>query len=130
LRLNNYIYSIKNQEKMKRRKFIDSSLETGTILHSVYFWLHKELSKEEEKDFLNYFKVLAKIPGVRSINYGVPAPTEARDVVDHSYSYNLILTFETLEDITAYGIHPEHVKGAKQYSKYWTRVEVRDTILA
>ena len=105
------------------------TLKSGLILHSVYFWLRKGLSEAEKKDFLNYFEVLRKIPQVKSLHYGVPAKTEKRDVVDHSYSYNLLLTFESLADIGIYGNHPEHIKGAKAYEKYWERVEVKDTFL-
>lgn len=107
----------------------ETVLKSGLILHSVYFWLRKGLTEAEKKDFLNYFEVLKKIPQVKSINYGIPAQTEKREVVDHSYSYNLLLTFESLEDISIYGNHPEHVKGAETYSKYWERVEVKDTVL-
>lgn len=106
-----------------------NKLEKGIILHSVYFWLKEGLSDEEEADFLKYFEVLQNIAGVRSLNYGKPAPTTIRDVVDHSYSYNLLLTFNNLEAIKIYETHPEHVAGAEKYGKYWTRVEVKDTVI-
>jgi len=115
--------------KAKEKENNKTVLKSGLILHSVYFWLRKDLTEAEKKDFLNYFEVLKKIPEVKSINYGVPAQTEKREVVDHSYSYNLLLTFENLADISVYGNHPEHIKGAQQYQKYWERVEVKDTIL-
>ncbi|MDR2281760.1 MAG: Dabb family protein [Sphingobacterium sp.] len=135
---------------MERKKFIGSSLlalvgvglsscnrseqeattiKNGLIIHSVYFWLKADLSEVEERDFLKYFDILRKIPGVQSLNYGKPAATTPRDVVDHSYSYNLILTFSDLSAITAYETHPTHVQGASEFSKYWLRVEVKDTLI-
>lgn len=110
-------------------KETSNQLKKGQIIHSVYFWLKDGISKEEEKDFLRYFDVLKKIPLVQTLNYGKPAPTPDRDVVDHSYSYNLIITFKSVEDITAYGTHPTHTAGADQFKKYWKRVEVKDTLL-
>ncbi len=118
--------SIAQETKQDKRM---GQLKKGTIIHVVYFWLKEGLSKEEEQDFLRYFDVLASIPEVQTLNFGKPAPTSKRDVVDHSYSYNLIATFKNLEEITIYENHPTHVAGAKKFSKYWTRVEVKDTLL-
>lgn len=115
-------------QETQKAKGMDQ-LKKGTIIHVVYFWLKEGLTKEEEKDFLRYFDVLGSIPQVQTLNFGEPAPTTKRDVVDHSYSYNLICTFKNLEDITIYENHPTHVAGAKKFSKYWTRVQVKDTLL-
>lgn len=137
---------------MKRRKFIGSSalallsgtalatannknnpdknpMGAGIIVHSVYFWLKENTTKEEDKACQEYFKILAKLPGVRSLNYGRPAPTHKRDVVDHSYSFNLILTFKSMEDINNYETNPKHLEASKRFKKYWKKVEVKDTLL-
>lgn len=103
--------------------------EAGTIIHSVYFWLKPGLTSSEEKDFLNFFKALRKVPGVKSLTFGKPAPTTKRDVTDNTFSYNLILTFDTLAEIQVYETHPDHLKAAERYSRYWERVQVRDTVL-
>jgi len=118
--------SIAGDSKKDKRM---SELKKGTIIHIVYFWLKEGLSEEEENDFLRYFDVLKTIPQVQTLNFGKPAATTKRDVVDHSYAYNLICTFKNLEDISIYENHPTHVAGAKKFSKYWTRVEVKDTHL-
>ncbi|TKB96537.1 Dabb family protein [Pedobacter cryotolerans] len=113
----------------KQIKSESTGLKKGNIIHNVYFWLKDGISKTEEEDFLRYFELLAKIPLVQTINYGKAAPTPKREVVDHSYSYHLIITFKNLQDITAYGNHPDHAAGAEQFKKYWQRVEVKDTII-
>lgn len=105
------------------------ALKKGNIVHNVYFWLKDGISTTEEADFLQYFELLAKIPLVQTLSYGKPAPTPKREVVDHSYSYHLILTFKNIDDINAYGNHPEHAAGAEKFKKYWKRVEVKDTII-
>lgn len=100
----------------------------GYILHSVYFWLKPGLTEDEERDFLNFFEALRKVPGIRSLTFGKPAPTNPRPVVDNSFSYHLVITFNSMDDINVYEKHPQHTSAAEKYSKYWDRVEVRDTV--
>lgn len=97
------------------------------IQHQVYFWLKPELTELEEKDFLNFFKVLKTVPGIKTFTVGRPAPTNPRDVVDNSFSYSITVTFENMDAINTYETHPIHTQAAQKYSKYWTRVQVRDT---
>lgn len=104
-------------------------LRQGLIVHSVYFWLKEDISTEEEEDFLKFFSVLRGIPEVEYLSYGKPAPTSPRAVVDNSFSYHLLVFFNGMEDINIYETHPDHIAAAEQYGKYWTRVEVRDTIV-
>ncbi|SEG19948.1 Dabb family protein [Sphingobacterium lactis] len=106
-----------------------SENESGHILHSVYFWLKPGLSAEEEQDFLNFFEALKKVPGIHAFQVGKPAPTTPRDVVDNSFSYAIYVTFKTMEDINTYEKHPDHLAASEKYGKYWTKVEVKDSIL-
>ena len=106
----------KSQQKME-----------NTIQHQVYFWLKEGITPEEEKDFLNFFKILKTVPGIKSFKIGKPAPTNPRDVVDNSFSYSITVLFENMEAINVYETHPIHTQAAKKYSKYWTKVQVRDT---
>lgn len=103
--------------------------QAGFIFHSVYFWLKDGINQEEEKDFLNFFEILKKISGVESCHIGKPAATNPRPVVDNSFSYHIMLTFANMEAITKYETHPDHLAGIDQYSKYWQKVEVKDTLL-
>lgn len=107
----------------------DNTQPVGTIIHSVYFWLKKGINSSEEKEFLDFFKVLRKIPGVKTLSVGKPAPTTKREVTDNTFDYNLIITFDNLEAINVYETHPDHVQAAQKYSKYWQRVQVRDTLI-
>ncbi len=105
------------------------SLNAGLIIHSVYFWLKEGITAEEDKDFLNFFEELKKVPTARTLKVGKPAPTHPRPVVDNSYSYLLLVTFDTMDDINTYETHPIHLEAIEKYSKYWTKVEVKDAIL-
>ncbi|TDS12435.1 Dabb family protein [Sphingobacterium paludis] len=102
---------------------------SGHIVHSVYFWLKEGISDEEEKDFLNFFEILKTIASIHSFHVGKPAATTAREVVDNSFQYNIIVTFKSLADVNTYEKHPDHLSAIDQYSKYWTKVAVRDTEL-
>lgn len=106
-----------------------SLLPKGTILHSVYFWLKEGLTATELTDFPQFFEALRAIPEIHSLSYGKPAATNPRPVVDQSWSYNLIVTFSSIEDINVYETHPTHLKAIEKFSKYWTKVEVKDTQL-
>lgn len=107
-----------------------NTIAKGTILHSVYFWLKEDISEEEEQDFLNFFEELRNVPGVHTLQYGKPAPTNPRPVVNNSFQYNLLVTFQNMDDINTYETHPTHLAAAEQYSKYWTKVEVRDVVIS
>lgn len=107
----------------------ESTQTPGTIIHSVYFWLKKGLTTSEKMEFLNFFQALKNIPITNTLTFGKPAPTTTREVTDNTFDYNLIITFATLEEINVYETHPDHIKAAQEYSKYWEKVQVRDTVI-
>lgn len=98
------------------------------IVHYVLFWLREDLSQQEIKDFTGFFEELKKIPSA-SLQYGPPAKTNARGVVDNSFSYNLLVQFKSMEDIAVYETHPIHLAAIEKYSKNWTKVVVHDSVL-
>ncbi|WP_028298470.1 Dabb family protein [Olivibacter sitiensis] len=134
---------------MKRRNFIKSTaagasamLLTGTsnmvnaapaqseeITHYVLFWLKEGLSEQEITDFASFFELLREIPVVQSLRYGRPAKTNQREVVDNSFTYNLLATFKNLADINVYETHPIHLDAIQKYSHYWYKVVVHDSCL-
>ncbi|RZK37355.1 MAG: Dabb family protein [Pedobacter sp.] len=130
---------------MERRKFvkrsalgaslvllgnISSAVASGPseeITHYVLFWLKKELSAKEVKDFTGFFNKLKTIPEVKTLRYGRPAPTNTRNVVDNSFTYNLIVTFKNLKDIDVYETHPIHLEAIQSYGHLWDKVVVHDS---
>ena len=104
-------------------------LASGLIVHNVFFWLKEGITAEEEKDFMNFFEELKKVPGPKALRFGKPAPTTPRDVVDNSFSYYLLVTFNTMDDINTYEHHQIHLDAVDKFSKYWTKVQVKDAIL-
>lgn len=137
---------------MERRKFIKSAIGTTvatgllaptisdamassnqkqktTIAHYVLFWLKDDLSAQEIKDFTNFFEDIRKVPTIKSLHYGAPAPSNDRDVVDNSFTYNLLVYFKNMDDLNVYETHPIHLAAIEKYSKNWTKVVVYDSVL-
>src|SRR5690606_24904774 len=107
----------------------NSKNQKETIVHYVLFWLKEGLSKKEVQDFTGFFEELKKIPTIKSLHYGPAVQTTPRPVVDNSFSYNLIVHFESMEDINVYETHPIHLAAIERYSKNWTKVVVHDSIV-
>jgi len=103
--------------------------QQGTFTHYVLFWLKADLSAKEVSNFTGFFEELRKVPTIKSLHYGRAANTTPRDVVDNSFTYNLLVYFDTLNDQEIYGTHPIHLKAIEKYSKYWEKVVVHDSVL-
>ncbi|WP_286592578.1 Dabb family protein [Sphingobacterium sp. N143] len=107
----------------------DQKIPSNTIVHVVNFWLKKDISEKDKKDFVGFFEELRKIETIQSLNYGIPAQTNDRPVVDNSFDYTLIVTFKDLKDIGVYETHPIHLKAIEKYQHFWTKVMVKDTAI-
>src|SRR5690606_18256534 len=86
-------------------------------------------SAQEIKDFTNFFEDIRKVPTIKSLHYGAPAPSNDRDVVDNSFTYNLLVYFKNMDDLNVYETHPIHLAAIEKYSKNWTKVVVYDSVL-
>jgi len=96
------------------------------ITHVVFFWLKTPDSTEDRDRLISGVRELAAIEVVRSLKVGVPADTEARDVVDSSYDVSEIITFDTAADESIYQTHPLHEHFIAQHGHLWSRVVVYD----
>jgi hypothetical protein len=97
------------------------------VIHHVFFWLHEPNVANLQK-LLNGLKTLKSIKTVRRIHIGVPASTESRDVVDHSYSASELLFFDDHEGQLAYQTDPVHKKFIEDCGQLWKKVIVYDSI--
>ena len=137
---------------MERRKFLFRSLQASALMlisgsmfasvlpninpikpkkmyaHNLFFWLRKDLSAAEVKDFENFFEGLKKLPYQKNLQYGKPAGSSPRIVLDSTYSYNCAMQFDSLEELEAYGKLPEHLALVQKYKPKFEKMLVYDTV--
>jgi len=94
-------------------------------IHNVYFWLKDSLENESFKAFEQGLEALTHDSGVKSGYFGKPANTD-RDVVENSYSYGLVLIFNSLAAHDQYQAGAIHLKFVDDHSSKWARVVVHD----
>lgn len=100
--------------------------EKQKMIHQVFFWLKDGV---DVKDFLKEASILGKCKTVEKSYMGVPAPTEARSVVDHSYQVACTLFFKSIEDQVIYQTDPDHLAFIEKNSNKWSGVKVYDFVI-
>lgn len=103
---------------------IASIMPAQQMIHQVYFWLHKDSDLNEFKT--DAAPMLGRCKDVAKFILGTPAPTEKRDVVDHSFHVSCTLFFDSLEAQAAYQVDPLHLEFIEKYSHMWKSVKVYD----
>ncbi|MCK5207115.1 MAG: Dabb family protein [Cyclobacteriaceae bacterium] len=100
------------------------------MLHNVYFWTKEGVSDIELKKFEQGIKdFVSAVKEIQKVEIGVPAPTEDRDVVDHSFGYALFIWFKSIDDHNVYQKHHAHEKFINDFSGLWEKVKVYDSEL-
>lgn len=107
-------------------KLMAEQFKKQKMVHQVFFWLKPG---EDVSDFLKEASVLGKCKTVAKSYMGVPAPTEARDVVDHSYQVACTLFFDSIEDQNIYQTDPDHLRFIERNSNKWASVKVYDFVI-
>ncbi len=95
--------------------------------HTVFFWLKNPDSQEDRKAFeTSLKKFLNKSAYAKTTFIGKP-PKASRDVVDGSFTYSLILTFESAEAQQSYQDEPPHKVFIEESENLWEKVVVYDS---
>jgi hypothetical protein len=97
-----------------------------TIRHMALFWLKNPNSAQDRAMLAQGLETLRAIPQVRTLHIGMPALTEDRDVVDHSYDLSESMSFASLADQAAYQTHSIHQAFIARCGHLWARVLVYD----
>ena len=101
----------------------------GKIVHSVYFWLNDPQNENDVKTFETAIKKLMKNTQLANqMHLGKPAATEKREVIDNSYDYCLIFTFDTYKDQRIYQDEPAHLIFIGEAKHLWKKVLVYDSL--
>ncbi len=109
-----------NQQKVKDTKPV--------YFHYLVFWLKPDLSTKEVEDFKNFFKGLSELPYQKNLQFGTPADSTPRAVLDKTYTYSVAMEFDSLEDLEAYGKLPAHLALVAKYKPYFSKMLVHDTV--
>ena len=114
------VFAQKNVHKVKHKEPV--------YVHNLFFWLPPTLDAKEVAEFTNFFEGLRKLPFQKNLQYGVPAASTPRPVLDQTYSYAVSMEFKSLEDLEAYGKLPEHLALVAKYKPFIAKMLVYDTI--
>nr|WP_294813250.1 Dabb family protein [uncultured Sphingomonas sp.] len=100
----------------------------GKIVHHVFFWLKNPESAADRDQLIAGLRKLAAVDVVRSLQIGVPASTEQRDVVDSSFQVSELMVFDNVADQKTYQDHPVHKDFVAKCSHLWAKVIVYDMV--
>ncbi len=95
------------------------------FVHTVLFWLKKNLRSDQVAAFLDGLESLRGVPSAKAVHIGTPSSTN-RPVIDRSYTYGLTVIFDDLAQHDAYQADPVHLTFVQQHSKDWERVVIYD----
>jgi hypothetical protein len=82
------------------------------IHHLILIWQKAGTPASQTETLLQETRYLEKIPGVKSILINTPV-TSDRPVVDDSFSYAILMTFASAQDMQNYQQHPQHLQFLK-----------------
>ena len=101
----------------------------GPFVHVVFFWLKEPRSDEARIKFENALtKFIDTVPGIRTSHIGTAADTD-RPVIDSTYSYSLIVSFDSKREHDTYQEHPLHMEFIAAAEELWDRVQVYDSVM-
>jgi hypothetical protein len=99
-----------------------------TFVHTVYFWLHNPDSPEDRSSFETSLKQFLSRSEYAGTNFIGTPPVATREVVDGSFTYSLILSFESAEAQEAYQQEQAHLDFISEASHLWKKVIVYDSM--
>lgn len=99
----------------------------GPFMHVVFFWLKNENQASRKKFLSELRKFIDNVDLIRTKHVGSPAGTD-REVIDSTWTYSLILTFDSKKEHDLYQEHELHLKFIENASSLWSRVQVYDSV--
>ena len=106
----------------KEMKEFDSNFS-----HTVFFWLKNPDNAADRAAFETSLKKFLDNSGYAKTKFIGTPPRASRDVVDGSFTYSLILTFDSAESQQAYQDEAPHKLFIAESENLWTRVIVYDS---
>ena len=98
----------------------------SNFAHVVYFWLKDPASTADRAKFEMSLSTFLENSKFAKTNFIGAPPKAIRDVVDDSFTYNLIVTFESSEAQAGYQEEEAHLKFIEECKDLWEKVVVYD----
>ncbi|WP_350290228.1 Dabb family protein [uncultured Croceitalea sp.] len=99
----------------------------AAFAHTVYFWFKNPDNQEHRRTFeTSLQKFLTNSKYAKTNFIGTP-PKASRDVVDGSFTYSLIVTFESAEAQQNYQEEEAHLIFIEECKDFWDKVIVYDS---
>ena len=115
--------------------FTDTQAEAAThkgempFVHHVFFWLKDTKNKKDHDQLLAGLKGLGKIEYIKMAHIGSPSINDFdKPVTDASYSFSVMLVFNSKAEEEKYLVHPLHKKFIDDNKNLWSKVVVYDSI--
>lgn len=99
----------------------------GKFLHVVFFWLVDDAEETRETFLKELRKFIDNVDLIQTKHIGAPAGTD-REVIDSSWTYSLILSFDSKKEQDLYQEHQLHKDFIENASALWKKVQVYDSI--
>lgn len=96
------------------------------LVHTVFFWLKKDLSADQAAQFRAGVESLKGIDHAEAVYVGTPAKTAARPVIDNSYNFCLTVILKDIPAHDAYQADPIHQEFIANFKEFWDAVKVYD----
>ena len=101
-----------------------------SFVHHVFFWLKNPKNKKYYDKLLAGLKGLGKIEQIKMSHIGLPSVNNFdKPVTDASYSFSVLLIFNSKSDEEQYLVHPLHKKFIDDHKNLWSKVVVYDSSL-
>ncbi|MBV6655397.1 MAG: Dabb family protein [Mameliella sp.] len=122
LKIFRYMYNSNAKEET-----VGSEPIKGSFVHVVYFWLKEPANAEARAQFVTSLSnFIDHSEFIQSKHIGTPADTD-REVIDNSYTYALVVTFNSKEDQDQYQAEEGHIKFIEESKALWEKVLVYDS---
>lgn len=100
----------------------------GKFVHVVMFWLEEPNNNSVRSNFENALNIMVKDSKyINSVHIGSPANTP-RDIVDNSYTYSYIATFNSKEDQDNYQTEAAHDTFRKAIDGMIDKIVIYDSL--
>jgi hypothetical protein len=99
-----------------------------TFIHHVLFWAKNPGNEVEKNQLFKALKSLGTLPMIQSAHVGKPIVTDFdKSVTEASYTFSVVLVFDSAEKEKEYLYHPLHKKFIDDNKHLWGKVQVIDS---